>query len=70
MSGVEGASSNCVDDGDSDTNEVDYQDYRPHVPGFKRYPLHDCCEFGNAESLRVSGNIVVLFSFDSICILG
>jgi len=52
MSGVEGASSNCVDDGDSDTNEVDYQDYRPHVPGFKRYPLHDCCEFGNAESLR------------------
>lgn len=24
----------------------------------KRYPVHDCCEFEDAESLRVSGNVV------------
>ena len=58
MSGVGAVGSSHVDDDDSDTQRGDYQDYRPHVTGFKRYPVHDCCEFGNSESLRVSGDVV------------
>ena len=64
MSGVGAVSSSHVDDDDSDTQRGDYQDYRPHVTRFKRYLVHDCCEFGNAESLRVSGDVIVIVYLD------
>jgi hypothetical protein len=39
--------------GSSDDGE-DYVYGGSHLPEMKRYPVHDCCEFEDAESLRVS----------------
>lgn len=39
--------------GSSDDGE-DYVYGGSHMAELKRYPIHDCCEFEDAESLRVS----------------
>ena len=38
--------------GESSSDDDDFQFESSHV-GSKRYPVHDCCEFEDAESLRV-----------------
>lgn len=39
--------------GSSDDGE-DYHYGEAHVSESRRYPVHDCCEFDDAEALRVS----------------
>jgi hypothetical protein len=42
-----------VDEGSSSDDDDDFNFESSHV-GSKRYPVHDCCEFDDAESLKVS----------------
>jgi hypothetical protein len=42
-----------VDDGSSSDDDDDFNFESSHV-GSKRYPVHDCCENEDAESLKVS----------------
>ena len=46
------------DDDDSSSYDEDFN-FEPNV-GSRRFPIHDCCEFEDAESLSVSMFLFVL----------
>lgn len=39
---------------DAESSDDDDFQFESENLGSKRYPVHDCCEFGDSESLRVS----------------
>jgi hypothetical protein len=39
---------------DTSDDDEDYAHGEPMPGNEKRYPIHDCCEFEDAETLRVS----------------
>ena len=41
-------------DGTGSSDDGDYALNQPGPEASVRYPLHDCCEFEDAETLRVS----------------
>jgi len=41
-------------DGSSDEDGDDYAMHQQEFEQRSRYPLHDCCEFEDADTLRVS----------------
>ena len=49
--------------GSSDDGE-DYVYGGTHMQEIKRYPVHDCCEYEDAEALRVSNLFFMLFRDD------
>ena len=44
-------------DGSGSSDDDDYAMHQPGLEPRARYPLHDCCEFEDAEILRVSSCI-------------
>ena len=41
-------------DGSGSSDDDDYDMHQPGLEQRARYPIHDCCEFEDAETLRVS----------------
>jgi hypothetical protein len=54
---------------DADNSDEDYNfdndDHHHHISTEKKFPLHDCCEFDDVETLKVSSMIHHLICFCS-----
>lgn len=48
-----------ANDGSSSDDDDDFHFDSANV-GSKRYPVHDCCEFEDADSLKVSSRLLLL----------
>ena len=47
-------------DGSGSSDDDDYDMHQPGLEQRARYPIHDCCEFEDAETLRVSPLVPVV----------